>query len=56
MTNDDRTCGTAAAGPQAEAFEGHGPRLRTAPAWHGTTRACSPPNVGVTTVGTAPTL
>jgi hypothetical protein len=30
MTNDDRTCGTAAAGPQAEAFEGHGPRLRTA--------------------------
>jgi len=30
MTNDDRTCGTAAAGPQAEAFKEHGPRLRTA--------------------------
>lgn len=30
MTNDDRTCGTAVAGPQAEALEEHGSRLHTA--------------------------
>ncbi|MGF6899729.1 hypothetical protein [Paraburkholderia sp. GAS348] len=30
MTSDFRTCGTAAAGPQAEAFQERGPRLSTA--------------------------